>query len=340
LRRIPKSQLWLFIMLGVSAGAWAKITGARRSPSERRDKAKTNSMWLTVNGMRMHALARKECDETHSLPVVFIHGFGVSGRYFIPAMHNLAVRFPVYAPDLPGHGLSQSPDRAMNIKGLACALVAWMDAAGIGRAMLIGHSMGCQIAVELAVSHPEKADRIVLIGMPPEPAIRNPLIQLVRLLRCIVHERPSLIPCVLKDYIRMNWRVVPEFFFMLRYSVLSALPELTVPVMLVRGEHDALSPAEWFEESAGLVSTACTAIIPDAAHAVHYSASERSCAALELFLNDAGVSEPNMEDGAEGEDEAGHSGSSRPGPWHLSEGDSTAAATRRAVSGRTSREES
>lgn len=318
---ISKSTVGSIAMLGALFALWARsktrsVPGPNRA---RPHKFGLDKMWLTVNGLRMHALASQHEHDGRGVPVVLIHGFGVSSRYFVPLAGILAVRYPVYAPDLPGHGSSQSPEAALDIPGLTDALSAWMDAAGIARAILIGHSMGCQIAVEFAVRYPGKADRIVLIGMPPEPAGRDPVIQIFRLLRCAVHERLSLIPCVVKDYLGMNWRVVPEFVAMTNYSVSQVLPKLNAPVMLMRGEHDALSPAEWFQRCARLVSPICTALIPGAAHAVHYSAPEETGDALIPFLAMESLNASNTASGTElGAEHAQQNGlNARHFPQHL-----------------------
>jgi pimeloyl-ACP methyl ester carboxylesterase len=65
--------------------------------------------------------------------VVCVHGFGVSGRYFVPLARRLGARGPVYVPDLPGHGRSGTPPAPLDVPGLAHALVRWMDVAGLRR---------------------------------------------------------------------------------------------------------------------------------------------------------------------------------------------------------------
>ena len=78
-------------------------------------------------------------------------------RYF--AHHGHAV----LAVDLPGHGRSPGPLRD-SIIALADWVAALIEAAGLERAALIGHSMGSPVALETAVRHPQRVSRIALIG--------------------------------------------------------------------------------------------------------------------------------------------------------------------------------
>jgi pimeloyl-ACP methyl ester carboxylesterase len=100
-----------------------------------------------------------------SLPaVVLIHGAGfdhtawaLHSRWFA---HN---GFSVLVPDLPGHGRSAGP-ALRSIAEMADWTAALLNAAGAGKAHLIGHSMGSLIALETAARHPDKVSALSLIG--------------------------------------------------------------------------------------------------------------------------------------------------------------------------------
>ena len=96
--------------------------------------------------------------------VVFVHGalhdhsaWTLLARWF--AHHGHAV----LAVDLPGHGRSGGPPGA-SVELMADWLLALLDAAGVQRAALVGHSMGSLIALEAAARAPERALRLVMIG--------------------------------------------------------------------------------------------------------------------------------------------------------------------------------
>ncbi|MGE5146515.1 MAG: alpha/beta fold hydrolase [Candidatus Eiseniibacteriota bacterium] len=130
-------------------------------------------MELTVDGKRVFA-ATGGRDFDATLPaVVFIHGSGfdhtawpLQARYF--AHHGRAV----LALDLPGHGKSEGPALA-SIDEAASWIGRLLDAAGVAKAALVGHSMGALVALAAAARMPERVRAIALLGiaarMPVHP---------------------------------------------------------------------------------------------------------------------------------------------------------------------------
>jgi pimeloyl-ACP methyl ester carboxylesterase len=244
------------------------------------------SQWHVVDGVRVHALwGAPAGGSAHDVPVVCVHGFGVSGRYFVPAAERMAAMRVVHVPDLPGHGRSGTPARAPDVPALADALVRWMDAAGLARAALVANSMGAQVAVDAAVRHAARVERLVLVGPTIDRRDRTVIGHAWRLLRCAPFERPSLVPIVVRDYLRMHWRLVPELRAMLGHRVERQLPEVRGPVLLVRGAHDAVAPARWLAEmAASLGGPVAIVELPRWGHAVHHAAPDAFVAAIAPFL--------------------------------------------------------
>jgi pimeloyl-ACP methyl ester carboxylesterase len=96
------------------------------------------------------------------LPLVLIHGAGGTHRQWPEAVRSLAGR-RVIALDLPGHGASPGPGRRA-IAAYAADVLAVLDALGIGRAVLVGHSMGGAIALTLALEAPARVAGLGLVG--------------------------------------------------------------------------------------------------------------------------------------------------------------------------------
>lgn len=94
-------------------------------------------------------------------PLVFVHGLSSYGSYW---EHQLDA-FPhrrVLALDLPGFGGSSRPDAPYTPPWYAQVLLDWMDAKGLDEVVLVGHSMGAQACITLALDHPKRVDALVL----------------------------------------------------------------------------------------------------------------------------------------------------------------------------------
>lgn len=274
---------WAYALLGTGAVLALHHAYVWRRSGQQVGDHLLRSLWWQVDGLSMHARVANDAAAPAAPPVVLVHGLGVSGAYFVPAAQQLAADFTVYVPDLPGHGLSATPAAPPDIAGLAQALIAWMDSADIVEASLVGHSMGCQIVVEAALRHPERVVRLVLIAPVSDPAARSIPQQLGRLARSSIFERLALVPQVIKDYLRVGIRIIPELRSTLIYPIEAKLPKVRAPVMLIRGERDAIAPQAWVDEAARLLH-APVHVIPRWSHAVHYSAPTEVVAAMRPFL--------------------------------------------------------
>jgi pimeloyl-ACP methyl ester carboxylesterase len=98
-------------------------------------------------------------------PVVLVHGLGTNlsvWRGTIPALEAAGRR--VVALDLPGYGLSDKADVSGTMTDFAAAVVGTMDALGLRRSDVVGISMGGQIALTLALDHPDRVRRLALLS--------------------------------------------------------------------------------------------------------------------------------------------------------------------------------
>jgi pimeloyl-ACP methyl ester carboxylesterase len=120
--------------------------------------------WFTnVNGVRIHY---QEAGDEKAPPLLLIHGFISSTLIWNEVFLPLAqAGFRVVAPDLPGYGYSDKPrDAEYTIESQARAVVGLMDRLGIEKAALVGASYGGAIAATIALDHPERVSRLVLVG--------------------------------------------------------------------------------------------------------------------------------------------------------------------------------
>lgn len=219
--------------------------------------------------------------------VVLVHGLGVSSRYWRPLARRLAAGRPVYAPDLPGHGRSAAPRRALDVPGLSRALEDWMTATGLPRAVLVGNSMGCQVAAELAARAPERVAALVLAGPTVDPAARSAPAQLLRLLLSAPVEHPAIHPLVVLDYARAGpRRILDELSHMLDHRIEELLPRVRAPALVLRGRLDRVVPGPWARTAAGLLPRGRLVEVTGGGHAVHFSRSDVVAEEVEGFLSE------------------------------------------------------
>ena len=118
---------------------------------------------IVANGVKTNYL-----DAGEGPPVVLVHGSGpgvtayANWRLVIPALSD---RFRVIAPDMVGFGFSERPDGAdYSVQTWADQVVGLLDALGLDKASIVGNSFGGAIALRMASQHPERVDKLVLMG--------------------------------------------------------------------------------------------------------------------------------------------------------------------------------
>ena len=123
-----------------------------------------------------------EQGDPHGEVLIFLHGFTDSWRTWALNLPHLSPAYHTYALSQRGHGDSGKPACCYLVADYANDVLAFMDALRITRATLIGHSMGSYIAYQLAGDHPERVERLVLIGWgpihPTSPAARERVVKL------------------------------------------------------------------------------------------------------------------------------------------------------------------
>jgi pimeloyl-ACP methyl ester carboxylesterase len=99
-------------------------------------------------------------------PIILVHGWLGSWRYWVPVMDELSAEYRAYALDLWGFGDSDKrPDR-YGIDDYVGLLVSFMDELGIWRAPLVGHTLGAVIATKLAAEYPDRVSKVLAVGLP------------------------------------------------------------------------------------------------------------------------------------------------------------------------------
>jgi pimeloyl-ACP methyl ester carboxylesterase len=208
------------------------------------------SHWITVRGMDIHYKCTGD-----GFPVILIHGGGNDWHEWYRNIPCLSEHFRVYAPDLPGYGLSQFPDFPVSPSWFAGILSGFMEALGIDNAHVIGHSMGGLASLHLSLSYPDKVNRLVLIdsaGFAEIEKRANRRVALIRWVKRLAGKEKSL---------RYVDGTEDEWYITERMS------ELNVPTVIIWGEKDNYFPLPVAAKAKDAIKDAQLFILPRCRHA-------------------------------------------------------------------------
>ena len=244
-------------------------------------------MQLSVNGIDTFvATGGREFDS--SLPtVVLLHGAGfdhttwaLHSRWF--AHHG----YGVLAPDLPGHGRSSGAPLP-TIAGMADWTASLLDAAGVAKAKLVGHSMGSLVALETAARHPARVSALSLIGTAATMTVGSDLLRAAEVndraaidmvsiwgLGFAAELGGSLAPGLWmhSGAQRVLEACRPGVLFCdlsacnAYQGALAAAAQVAIPVTLILGERDIMTPARAGKALAAALPNARTIMLRGAGH--------------------------------------------------------------------------
>lgn len=113
-----------------------------------------------VDGVAIHYLAAGNARDT----VILLHGYAESSHMWkARAIPELAQRFTVIAPDLPGFGASDIPSDGLDIKTAATRIHALMATLHVTRARVVGHDIGLMVAYAYAAMYPDEVEKLALM---------------------------------------------------------------------------------------------------------------------------------------------------------------------------------
>lgn len=137
-------------------------------------------MDIIVDGHKVYAATGGKAFDAAKPTIVFVHGAGLDHtNWQLPARWFAWHGFNVLAPDLPGHGRSQGP-LIETVPALAQWVLRLLDAAGVEKAALVGHSMGGAVVLEAAAAAPQRVTKLGLLGTGSVTPVNDALINSAR----------------------------------------------------------------------------------------------------------------------------------------------------------------
>ncbi len=117
-------------------------------------------------------LAYEELGKDNPVPLIILHGFFASSRNWRKIAERLSSTYHVYVLDMRNHGLS--PHHAiMDYPSMTADVLRFMDVHKLVTAHILGHSMGGKIAMWLALNHPERMKKLLVVDIAPKSYTHN-----------------------------------------------------------------------------------------------------------------------------------------------------------------------
>ncbi len=256
-------------------------------------------------------------------PVLFVHGLIGSWPNWLEQLPVLARTHRVIAVDLPGSNHSPAPTGNVSISGYARTLDALLDTLELDAAAIVGHSMGGFAAAELALEHPRRVERLVLVAPaglstyhdPRDPRAMRELRRIHRVqrpfaatvawgaahadalarrpglrkiaLRSLVH-RPDRLPAPLAAELIRGADMaafVPALHAILDYDFRHRLPEIACPTLIVWGAEDRVVTVRDADAYAELIPGSRSVVLPDTGHLPQVERPAELNALLAEFLS-------------------------------------------------------
>lgn len=251
------------------------------------------------------ALPYAEVGDPAGTPVVFVHAYVESWRYFETVLNRLPASIHGYAPTQRGHGDADRPPGGYRLPELAADIVAFMDSVGIHRAVLVGPSSGGLVCEFVAADHPDRVLGLVLISTPATLADKPGVSQIWDAVSgledpidpAFVDEfvrstSPESVPDELVEVLVGESLMVPAFVWkqtlrgLLEADPLSILDRITAPALLICGDHDAFVPRSDQEAILRGIRGARLVVYEGAGHGVHLEQPDGVVRDLVDFVTD------------------------------------------------------
>jgi pimeloyl-ACP methyl ester carboxylesterase len=274
-----------------------------------RKRAETSrSVFTEVRGLRLHHL---EWGPADGPPLPLVHGIRAHAYVWTRAAPYLTPPYRLLAPDLRGHGESAWSDEGYGNARYVADFTAWVDALGLERFPLIGHSAGGRVAVSYAAAHPERVTRLVIVDMGPDLGPLRPFDPALAALPqrtfpdldsavAVLRERyPTVGAAYLRRLARWSVRPGPDGRFTWKWDkrvrgqppapdeFRAQLRELRCPILIVRGGEDAYLSVEAAAEMQALAPDCRIVVIPRTGHCLMEERPAAFAGAVRPFLDDS-----------------------------------------------------
>ena len=232
--------------------------------------------------------------------MLVLHGWGASIEAVAAIVDGLAPACTVHAPDLPGFGQTGPPPQPWGVEEYADWTRALVDALGLERPSIVGHSHGGRIAIQLAADHPELIDKLILVdaaGIRPRRTLRwYRRVAMAKLAKHVLRHlgRPGRAlgqrlvgRSASADYAASAPVMRPTFVKLVNADLTPLLGRIQASTLLIWGELDGETPLADGEMMERLIPDAGLVVFPGAGHFAYADQPQRFARVAAHFLTAA-----------------------------------------------------
>ena len=279
-----------------------RLTSSRIMADDRRPREGSDARLISLpNGVALSYVERGNRD---GLPVILLHGITDSLRSFETTMPELPAGLRVFAISQRGHGESSKPAKGYRPRDFAADVARFMDALGLARAVVVGHSMGAGNAMRFAADYPERAAGLVLIGALGLPGTTDDVRALEHAVaklrdpidRQFAHDfqqstiaqpvSPSLVGMFVDESLKVParvWRAALDG--LLRADMPATMGRISAPTLVIWGTKDTVTVRRDQDALLRGIRGAELKIYEGAGHAVHWEEPARVAADIAAFAS-------------------------------------------------------
>ena len=248
-------------------------------------------------GVRLHYA---EAGSPNGEPILFLHGYTDSWFSFSLVRPRLPAALRAYALTQRGHGDSERPERGYALGDFATDVVAFLDAMGVGRATVVGHSGSGLIAQKVAIEYPDRVARLVLVC---SAVVNETLLDLHKEVQTLTDPVPTqfarefqescvygtLLDGFLETAIAESDKLPARVWHDALAGLVAAdtqenLHRIQAPTLVLCADRDTYFPRQEQERLCAAIPNATLRVYEETGHSLHWEQPERFVQDLQTFI--------------------------------------------------------
>lgn len=232
-------------------------TVSGRETASTADLGNTETMTVRKVQAGGYTVVTTDTDVVAGRTFLLVHGIGMGISYFAQLSSALESQGRVVAIDLPGFGDAPEPKNALTMAEMGAVLINFVEVEGLGKPVLVGHSMGTQVVAEAAAQRPDLFPEVVLVAPTANQHERSIPQQAMRIVQDLFRENPKVWAMGMQNYAKTGPRwFLKKLNSMMDHDVEETLPKIMAHTLVVRGNRDPVCPHDWVEEVTALIPNA------------------------------------------------------------------------------------